>query len=439
MIDTKELEMKIYACIILDNSLLEKIELDERYFKTKAIMIKLKELYARYKYLDVYLITNNGINKNALEFVKEVMQTECSPHAVFGYYKQLKEMFRDNTITEITNAYKQRKIDYKEFSTKMFYLNKIDDFDEDEILTVNNIKKLKNVEREYTNIEELDYLLKGIEYGKLSLWSGITNHGKTTIMTQFAKECVKNAKKIFYFSGEQNAEEFKNYLYIGMCKKEQLEFITDEHNSKIYDVKPKDDVIDMFDDMYKDYIYIYNNNIPTNDINTMIKVMQKAFNQGIRIFFIDNFMQLDNSEKLEEQTKIVESFKRFARNNNCIINLVAHPRKTQYQKSRLSIFDISGTQNIANKSSNICTIIRTDLLPDDEKEEVGNILAKNSYDVNDCDAIIEVLKTKGNNCKMVGLKYNVAQKTYYEAPRKLVKPQNERKKRRREDENKMDS
>lgn len=420
MKNTKELEFKIFACLIIKPDLLESIQLDEKYFKHNSILSFLKKLYEKYKFLDVDLITNKGQNQNAVNFIVEVVQQEVSSSSIYGYYKLLKETYRDNLITEITNDYKDRKIDYKEFSQKMFYLNKDDDFDEDEILTVDKIKTLETAEREYTKIKELDYLLKGIEYGKLSLWSGITNHGKTTLMTQFAKECIKSGKKIFYFSGEQSSDEFKNYLYVGMCGKEQLDFITDKVNPKIYDTKPKNEMIRYFDELYKDYIYVYNNNIPENNVNTMLRVMQKALNKGVRIFFIDNFMQLDNSEKLDEQTRIVESFKRFARNNNCIINLVAHPRKTQFQKNRLTIFDISGTQNIANKSSNICTIIRTDLLPDLEKEEIGKQLAKNNYNIEHCDAIVEVLKTKGNSCKMVGLKYNFETKTYMEAPKSKV-------------------
>ena len=146
-------------------------------------------------------------------------------------------------------------------------------------------------------------------------------------------------------------------------------------------------------------------------------------------------MQLDNSEKLEEQTRIVELFKRFAMKNNVIVCLVAHPRKTQFMKNRLTIFDISGTQNIANKSSNICTIMRTDLLNEADYNEVGSVLINNNYNITNCDAVIEVLKTKGNACKMVGLKYNKELKVYIEAPhcsqQDLQKYQDSKNKKRR--------
>ena len=163
--------------------------------------------------------------------------------------------------------------------------------------------------------------------------------------------------------------------------------------------------------------FIYDNETPNNTINNMIKTMENAYKQGVRIFFIDNFMQLDNSERLEEQTKIVEMFKRFARDKNVIVNLVAHPRKTQFMKCRLTIFDIAGTQNIANKSANICSIIRTDILPSNEYEEIERALFNSGYNIEKCDGIVEVIKTKGNSCKMVGLVYDFETKTYKEAPK----------------------
>ena len=424
MKDTKELEFQIFACILINPKILDQFDFEAKYFKYNNVLKFLEESYSKYQCLDANVITQNGKNKRAIELVVKLVCYEVHWQNVFAYYKHLKELWRDNGITTITNQFKNQQISYDEFTKKLFeYTN--EDFDDEELLKPENISNLVKVEREYTYIDELDYLLKGLEYGKLNLFSGITNHGKTTLMIQLAKNFIRNHKKIFYFSGEQTAEEFKNYLYVGMCKKEQLEFIRDEHNSKIYDTKPLDEVVEYFDNIYANDFVVYNNDIVQNDVEKMIKVMKKAFNQGVRIFFVDNFMQLDNSEKLEEQTKIVEMFKRFAMRNNVIVNLVAHPRKTQFMKSRLTIFDIAGTQNIANKSTNICTIMRIDLLNENDYTDVGTALINNNYNIENCDAAIEVLKTKGNACKLVGLKYNNELKIYYEAPR-LTKQEYER-------------
>ncbi len=416
MKDTKDLEFRIFACLLMNAKLIDEFDFDEKYFKHSNILSYLISFYRSYNSLDTSLLVTNGQNKQTLDLIIKLLDYEVSWQSIYGYYKQLKEAYRDNEIERITNNLKTKVIDYPEFVKQMFDVTK-DDFDEEELLKPTDIENSISVEREYTDIDELDYLLKGLEYGKLNLFSGITNHGKTTLMIQFAKNFIQQHKKIFYFSGEQTAKEFKNFLYVGMCKRDQIEFIEDGHNPRIKDVKPKDEFINYFDNIYNSDFVVYNNDIIQNDINRMIKVMKKAFNQGTRIFFIDNFMQLDNSEMLEEQTKIVEQFKRFARNNNCMINLVAHPRKTQFMKNRLTIFDIAGTQNIANKSTNICTIMRTDMLPEAEYEDITKTLLLNYYDITKCDSIIEVIKTKGNACKMVGLVYDRDLKQYIEAQR----------------------
>lgn len=415
MKDTKDLEFQIFACILLHPEIIDNYDFEEKYFNYKNVLKLLIDLYYKYQGLDSNILIQNSTD-NTMSLIIEMLNYEITWKNIYGYYKQLKETWRNNNIELITSQFKNKRISYNEFAKKMFEITN-EDFDDEELLKPNNISNELKVEREYTYIDELDYLLKGLEYGKLNLFSGITNHGKTTLMIQFAKNFIRNHKKVFYFSGEQTAEEFKNYLYVGMCTKEQLEFVRDEHNPRIYDTKPKDEVLEYFDNIYANDFVVYNNNIIQNDVDKMIKVMKKAFYEGVRIFFIDNFMQLDNSEKLEEQTRIVELFKRFAMKNNVIVCLVAHPRKTQFMKSRLTIFDIAGTQNIANKSTNICTIMRTDLLNDADIKEVENVLFKNNYDIKNCDAVIEVLKTKGNGCKMIGLKYNTKFKNYYEAPK----------------------
>lgn len=415
MKDTKDLEFQIFACIVLQPEIIEELDFEDKYFKYNKILHYLIDMYYKYQGLDSNILIQNS-NNEFIDLILEFLNYEVYWKNVFGYYKQLKETWRNNNIDLVTNQFKVKQITYNEFTKKMFELTN-EDFDDEELLKPNDIDNEIKVEREYTYIDELDYLLKGLEYGKLNLFSGITNHGKTTFMIQLSKNFIREHKKVFYFSGEQTANEFKNYLYVGMCQKDQLEFIRDEHNPRIYDTKPKNDVLKYFDNIYANDFVVYNNNIIQNDVDKMIKVMRKAFNQGVRIFFIDNFMQLDNSEKLEEQTRIVELFKRFAMKNNVIVCLVAHPRKTQFMKNRLTIFDIAGTQNIANKSTNICTIMRTDLLNESDTKEVENVLIKNNYDINKCDAVIEVLKTKGNACKMVGLKYNKEFKNYYEAPK----------------------
>lgn len=415
MTDTKELEYTIFLCLCCG---CENLDMDEKYFTMKREFNFLKKIRDKYPFMDFkntkYTITDE---EKWRKFIDNLFERDIyclRTKGIEDYYKLLKETYKKNLLTQSQEDYKNNKISKIELMSK---INEIEDEEDEEPLSIDMIEQETSIERQYTNIKELDFLTKGIEYGKLTIWTGVTNAGKTTIVTQFARECLLDNKKIFFFAGEQTASEFKNYLYITMCKKDEIEYVEDEHDKNIKDYKPVDSKIREYDEFFKNKIFLYNNNNKNHTINSLFKSMEYCINKGVRIFFIDNFMQIENTEKLEEQTNIIEKIKQFAMRNNIIINLVVHPRKMLNRTSRLSLFDISGSQNISNKASNIISIMRTDNLSKDDYESIGDELAKNYYNIEDCTSIIEVLKTKGNGNKMLGLKYNPENKTYQESKR----------------------
>lgn len=415
MIDTTQLEYNIFLCLCCD---CKNLDMEEKYFTMKKEFNFLKKIREKYPNMDLFntkfAITDSERWNKFLDGLFERNLYELRVNSIEDYYKLLKDTYNRNLLFKAQEDFKEGKINkskYKEI------INKIDDEEEQEPLTLDKISQDTNIEREYTNIKELDYLTKGIEYGRITIWTGITNAGKTTMVTQFARECLLNNKKIFFFAGEQSASEFKNYLYITMCKKEEVEYTEDNHNKTIRDYKPIDSKIKEFDEKFKDKIFLYDNNNKNHTINSLFKSMEYCISKGVRIFFIDNFMQIENTEKLEEQTNIIEKIKQFAMRNNIIINLVVHPRKLINRTSRLSLFDISGSQNISNKASNIISIMRTDNLSKEDYDNIQKELAKNYYDIEECNSVIEVLKTKGNGNKMVGLTYNSESKTYDEVRR----------------------
>lgn len=414
MIDTKDLEYNIFLCLCCG---CENFEMEDKYFTMKKEFNFLKSIRDKYPYMD-FMNTKIKItdNQKYQKFIGDLFDRDIYSLRIEGikdYYKLLKETYNKNLLIQAQEDYNNGKITKSQLKEK---INKIDDEEISEPITLDTIKQ-DNIEREYTNIKELDYLTKGIEYGKITIWTGVTNAGKTTLVTQFARECLLNNKKIFFFAGEQSASEFKNYLYITMCKHNEIEFKEDKHNPTIRDYKPIDSKINEFDNKFKNQIYLYDNNNKNHTLNSILKSMEYCISKGVRIFFIDNFMQIENTEKLEEQTNIMEKIKQFAMRNNIIINLVVHPRKMLNRTSRLSLFDISGSQNISNKASNIISIMRTDNLCKEDYETIKKELSKNFFDIEECNSVIEVLKTKGNGGKMVGLKYNIENKTYDETKR----------------------
>ena len=71
----------------------------------------------------------------------------------------------------------------------------------------------KNKERVLSGITRLDELIKGFEMGCITIWTGMTNAGKTTVMTMITKQTIQQKEKVFYFNGEQTKDDFKNNIY----------------------------------------------------------------------------------------------------------------------------------------------------------------------------------------------------------------------------------
>ena len=140
--------------------------------------------------------------------------------------------------------------------------------------------------------------------------------------------------------------------------------------------------------------------------------------QKIRVFFLDNFMQIDikSDNVFQEQTNIMEKLRTFAVNKKVHIHLVAHPRKTERFQVRLAEYDILGSSNLSNKAYNIISIMRMDKIKNDnkEKEKLEKELLELKYDLSTIDTVLEIIKTKGQNHKsnLVALKYDTELRTF---------------------------
>lgn len=277
--------------------------------------------------------------------------------------------------------------------------------------------KTESKPRILSGIKKLDYMLKGFELGCITLWSGATNAGKTSLLTLITRETIKQGNKVFFFNGEQTKDDFKNNLYKASTVSINELLQVPYKDSDIIDWYVKPDKVKELDKIYGENLIVYNNNISRN-IDTLILAMEKAHEQlGVKCFILDNFMQIDidGDNIYQEQTKIMEKLRTFAVNKEVHIHLVAHPRKIENFQVRLTLYDVAGTMNIPNKAYNIVSIIRVSNIQEksNEYKRLRLDMAKAGYDMLKCDGILEVLKTKGNENGLIGLKFDRIKKTYY--------------------------
>ena len=135
-------------------------------------------------------------------------------------------------------------------------------------------------------------------------------------------------------------------------------------------------------------------------------------------------MQIDtsSSDEYREQKDIMEKLRTFAVNKNVHIHLVAHPKKVDKLNTRITIYDVLGSSNLVNKAYNVISIIRTDNLNEDDGEykRLEKYMAKEGYDITQASSVLEVLKTKGEKCGLVGLVYDPMTKSYNQLKRTMT-------------------
>lgn len=280
----------------------------------------------------------------------------------------------------------------------------------------------KSVERILTGFNDLDYFTKGLEVG-VTLLVANTNAGKSTFVQGVLARAIEQGYKSWVFSGEHTAQSFLQLIYHqNSTKKDYVPiayknwkgedtniadwYITEEREEKI---KAK----------FANNLFIYSNKAK-RDIDTMIDSMRECHEkEGARFFLVDNLISIDNisSNVFAEQTAITEKIRTFALNYKVIVLLVAHQRKNEKGSFLIDIQDVAGSQNISNKAYNVIAQYRTDMLNTDSKdyETLTRELARCGFDINKCDGILSVIKTKGNSNGYVGLVYDPETKTYRQA------------------------
>lgn len=272
-------------------------------------------------------------------------------------------------------------------------------------------------ERILSGIENLDYMIKGFELGCITIWTGQTNAGKSTVMTMITKQTILQGEKVFFFNGEQTKDDFKNNLYKQTVERKDI-YSKQYKNSNVEDYFVKDNKVARLNALYGNNIYIYNNEAK-RDINTILTAMEEVRRkENIRVFILDNFMQIDtlSSDEYREQKDIMEKLRTFAVNRNVHIHLVAHPRKSDKSSLRLTIYDVLGSSNLVNKAYNVISIMRVDNMDNssNEYEKLQKDMLKEKYDITKTSTILEILKTKGTKCGLVGLIYDRVTKSFKE-------------------------
>ena len=268
----------------------------------------------------------------------------------------------------------------------------------------------------------LNKLTGGAEVGNLNILFAKTNQGKSEMCMQFMCNWIRDGYKVCAMLGEHTMRKAQGLLYkkVSTFNKETWETKRLDHNNKFTGISEtfiSEEDEQKAIELFKDHLFLYDtrNGFRLEDV---LLGFEEGFKKGCKLFVLDNGMMLDleTNNELQEQKDNVEKLRQWAKNHQVVVFLILHARKVEYSRIRLNEYDIAGSSNIPNKGTTIMYVTRTDLLnpATTEYKEYAKLLELNDIDINECDAVIEVVKEKNGRCGFVPLKWYESTKTYRE-------------------------
>lgn len=208
---------------------------------------------------------------------------------------------------------------------------------------------------ETTYFESIDKHFRWMR-GEVTMFGGIPNHGKSTLLMQLELiKCIKENKKAAVFSPETNPPLFFYRELIRTMIGRPIERYVQDHMSLEEFEYGMKHIQDMF-------YFIYPKNAAPTPCYILDRFLEMIIKKNVDIVTIDPINQLDNDwQKYNRDDQywsvILNDFKRFALDNNPYFVIVGHPTKMHKEKDgnypAPDIYNYAGGAMLPNKLDNI--------------------------------------------------------------------------------------
>jgi hypothetical protein len=212
----------------------------------------------------------------------------------------------------------------------------------------------------------LDKCLRGFRNGLITLLTGHSGDGKTTLLRQMVAFNAASKNRIGVIMGEETASTFIDMIleqtFIGTHPNHFAEESDEWYNKSSI---PNDEVIKLFREGFAPYIGMFDTR-HLSKIDRMTKIYEWIQYEntiyGTTLFVIDNLMKLevgvgDNLNSV--QGDIIDALKSMCTAKNIHIIIVAHPNKAS---AVITPNSVSGSKKIINTVDNVVIFQRFDTL-----------------------------------------------------------------------------
>jgi len=204
-----------------------------------------------------------------------------------------------------------------------------------------------------------DYNDTGLKAGKVTIITGIRGSGKTTLAGQITVAVTQQNHKVFCYFGETPMSETIESFAHMTSSRELIDETSNGAGRVIFTPSPK--AIDIFNKNYGNKILFYEDDVKStiNKYDLMKDKMAACVKRGYKLFIIDNLMVLTIKRqgvkfynKFDEQTRIMDDLKQFAKDHAVHIIMLAHPNAGGEK--------VSGAMEIENLADTIIKYKRVD-------------------------------------------------------------------------------
>ena len=212
-----------------------------------------------------------------------------------------------------------------------------------------------------TKIPELDKMTGGLQEGGVTILSGKSGEGKSTLSGTLILNAIQDGLKACVYSGELSQDMFLDWILTQATEREYIGYKKDTRTNKNMPCVSAD-IRKRIQKWVEGNMFLYDNEIVGEQEQTkaILGVFEAcARRYGCKIFLLDNLMSALTSpeEENKAQAKFTAQLKSFARKYRCHVIMVAHPRKSNGKKE-FENEDISGSSAIGNLADFVINVER---------------------------------------------------------------------------------
>lgn len=215
-----------------------------------------------------------------------------------------------------------------------------------------------------TGLPELDQCTGGLTEGGITILSGKTGDGKSTLSGLLLLSAIDQGHSVCAYSGELRASRFKNWIDLQAAGSQWIGLKYNKVKGiQVPVVDPA--ALKRIHEWYNNRFFLFDNNelFDIDQADALVEVFTTALRKNnCSVFLIDNLMTTvaDSEDEYRAQTKFINTMKKFASHYNVHVILVAHPRKTKADQ-KIGTDDISGSSSVANLADVAIVSERPDL------------------------------------------------------------------------------